>query len=81
MEEATSPSKAQAWSGLGFGLLVLAPAAQAIGKWLTTGTLQFTIKHITATGPVAVFETALCTGLGALLVFHSIRGLRRFYVL
>ena len=80
MSQEKTPTKFQAWCHFAFSLVPLGIAAHFIGKWARTGTLEFSAKSITATGPVAAFEIGLCVIGGLFLLFSALRQLRKYYI-
>lgn len=80
MAEKFVATKFQAWSGLAMGLAVLYLGVRSIMNCVSTGSLEFTLRHSAVTGPVAAFQVALCSALGIFLLFNAIRQLRKHYV-
>jgi hypothetical protein len=77
MTDSTTVSKGTQYWLLAAGLGLIYVAAGPVINYLQTGVVTFTNRHTTYTGPVAAFEIIAFLVLGAVLVFSSIRNLRK----
>jgi hypothetical protein len=75
MNDQKPTAKSPGWLALFVGISFLLWTAISIAHWLQTGILEFTFRRITATGPIAYFEVALCFCFGVYVTYVSLRNL------
>ena len=59
------------------GLMFLGLGVQPVANFILTGTLEFTLRHSSLSGPAAYFQVIACLVVGAGLTYSAIRNLRR----